>query len=50
MASSDNYGVKIIAIGSALSGMTQQARNAFNYWNIKIKSPTLLQIIIAFVP
>lgn len=50
MDSPDNYVVKIIAIGSALSEMTQQARNTFNYWNIKIKSPTLLQIIIAFIP
>lgn len=50
MDSRDNYGVKIIAISSAHSKMTQQARNTFNYWNLKIKSPTLQQIIIAFIP
>lgn len=40
MDSSSNYSVKIIAIRSALTEMTQQARNTFNYWNIKIKSPS----------
>lgn len=50
MDSPDNYGMKIIAIGSVLSEVTQQARNTLNYWTGKIKSPGLLQIIIVFIP
>lgn len=32
-----------------LSVMTQQARNAFNYWNAKTESPILQEIVIAFI-
>lgn len=49
MDSPDIYGVKTIAIGFALSAMDQQARNKFNYCNAKIESPTLQEIIIAFI-
>lgn len=49
MDSPGNYSVKIIKIYSALTEVTQQAMNTFNYWDIKIKSPTKLQIIIAFI-
>lgn len=49
MDSPDIYGVKTIAIGFALGAMAQQARNAFNYWNAKIESPTLQEIIVAFI-
>lgn len=49
MDSPDIYGVKTIAIGFALGTMAQKARNAFNYRNAKIESPTLQEIIVAFI-
>lgn len=49
MDSSDICGVKITAIGFALSAMTQQAGNTFNYWKAKIESSTLQEIVIAFI-
>lgn len=30
--------------------MTQHTRNTFNYWNVTINSPNLLEAVIAFIP